>query len=130
MYRLHRIIVTFIMFFTLVCPCGVYAASEQLSFSGVLLEKTNNIPVPVNQMVPMTCRIYDAPTGGIPLWSETQNVQVSNGTFNITLGQVSPIPPLLFERNALYIGVQIGIDPEMTPRQPLTSEGFTFNAKY
>lgn len=103
-----------------------FANPKWISYHGVLTDKNE---LPISGTVSMTFRICDIQTGGAPLWSEVQQVQISNGIFNVRLGEISPFPSSLFENDALYIGVQVGIDSEMEPRQPLTSEGFVFDAK-
>lgn len=75
----------------------------------------------------MTFRIYDVPTGGSPLWQESQSVWVTRGLFHVWLGSTNPII-LPFNRN-YWLGVQVESDPEMEPRHKLTSVGYTYMAE-
>lgn len=72
--------------------------------------------------------IYDAATGGSTLWSETQMVQVDNGLCNVLLGDVTELPLTLFDESSRYLGIKVGSDPEMTPRQLIASVAFAFRA--
>jgi hypothetical protein len=63
------------------------------------------------------------------LWTETQNVTVTNGAFNVLLGSVTPLANTLFTSGGeRYLGVKVGADPEMAPRFQLTSVAFAFHA--
>jgi|GEM_PF-1745419 hypothetical protein len=66
--------------------------------------------------------IYPAATPGpTPVWTETQTVTVSKGLFNAILGSVNSLGALTpAQTNAdLWLGITVGADPEMTPRQQL-----------
>lgn len=84
---------------------------------------TNSLGLPVNEEIPITFKIYDAPTGGIELWTESHPaVSVNQGLFAVLLGTFIPLPTTLFaNNNALYLGLTVGTDAEMTPRELLTS---------
>ena len=50
-----------------------------------------------------TFTIYDIPTGGEPLWSETQEgVEVKEGAFVTPLGSVNPIPAEVLEGSGCF----------------------------
>ena len=77
----------------------------------------------------MQFAIYDAPTGGTLLWTETNNsVQVKKGLFSVLLGGTSPLGPNLFNTPNRFLGVKVGADAEMTPRQQIVSSAFAFKA--
>ncbi len=73
----------------------------------------------------ITFRIYDIPIGGMPLWQEVQNVDVSGSIFNTVLGYINSLS-LPFD-DIYYLGVEIAGDPEMFPRITLTSVPYAFN---
>ena len=99
-----------------------YSGQGSLSYKGVLTDQNG---VYINGTVNITLRIYNSPTGGTSLWKEVHNVQVHNGVFNVVLGDIKPLDYTLFLQEPLYIGVQIGVDSEMTPRKQITSEAYT-----
>ncbi len=74
---------------------------------------------PITGQVPMIFNLYQQPTGGTAIWSETQTVNVDNGYYSILLGDasvdgVNPITPDLLV-GTLYLGVTIGGN-ELSPR--------------
>ena len=72
---------------------------------------------PLQGTVSITFAIYAAPTGGAPLWTETQPLTLDEGYFSAQLGSAAPIPTALWDGSVRYVGVTVGTDPEMSPRQ-------------
>lgn len=105
---------------------SAHAIPNLISYQGVLNDDQG---APISSTVSMTFNMYDVLTGGSPLWNETQSVQVSNGLFNVQLGTVNPIPSTVFYEDTLYLGIQVASDPEMTPRQRITSGTYSYKAK-
>ena len=57
-----------------------------------------------------------------PLWSSlVQPVTVSGGLFTYVLGSDVPFPSDLLDPEYLYLGIKVGSDPEINPRQRLIS---------
>ena len=72
----------------------------------------------INGSVNIVFRLYNVATGGTPLWSEPHSdVTVENGLFQARIGSLTPIPSEVWNNTSLYLGVQIGNDSEMTPRE-------------
>lgn len=93
-----------------------------LSYQGVLTDDTGSL-VP-NGSYTMTFGMYLVPTGGAAAWTETQDVTVTNGNFDVVLGAVTPITALSFN-DPYWLGLQVGSDPEMTPRTELTGVAYS-----
>lgn len=101
------------------------------------LTNSGGSPVP-NGNYSIEFRIYSAASGGVALWTEkwdttTSQVTVVNGVFNVMLGgidpQSNPIPANFFQDNSTtYLGIKVGTDSEMTPRQRITSVGYALSA--
>lgn len=72
--------------------------------------------------------LYSANTGGAALWTETQNLTLSNGDLSVALGELTPIPPSLFDK-PLFLGIKVGSDNEMTPRPKLNAAPYALRAK-
>ena len=89
-----------------------------MTYQGVLTDAQGN---PVNGQRQITFSIYNTPSGGTPLWSESLNVQIDDGLFTALLGKSTPLTPGLVNGSPLYLGVKVGADVEMGPRQELTS---------
>ena len=101
---------------------GVLApASTLISYQGTL---TNQEGSPVNATVTMQFRLYDAASGGTVKWGpETQNVQVTNGLFNVLLGSVTAINPTNLTGD-LWLDIKVNSE-QLTPRERLTTVPYT-----
>jgi hypothetical protein len=73
--------------------------------------------------------IYDDAAAGSILWTESRSVATIDGLFNIKLGEVMPVPDSVFNDSARWLGIQVNPDPEMTPRQRLTTVGYSFRGE-
>lgn len=75
--------------------------------------------------------IYTVSSGGAAVWAETQpSVDVDDGIFQVSLGSITGLPGSVdFNSNALYLGVKVGADAEMTPRIRFTAAPYAFNAE-
>lgn len=103
----------------LVGAAPVYAQVPQtLVHQGRLLDR-NGAAVSGTQT--LTYRIYDAATGGSPVWSETHTVTFDEGYFSVQLGSVTMIPSTVFNGSTRYLGVTVGSDAEMAPREVVAS---------
>jgi len=98
---------------------------QQINYQGMLSDISGN---PITGTYTINFSIYSDGTTTSSIWMETQSVTVSNGLFNVQLGFNNPIPLYIFDGTIKYLGVQVGTDPEMTPRQKLTSVGYSFKA--
>jgi hypothetical protein len=103
---------------------GSAGLPQTMNYQGSL---SDSLGAPVNGPVDMTFTLYDALTGGAALWTETQTVQVTSGIFNVQLGAVVPLTTPLFD-NTVYLGIAVGLDPEMTPRQTLDVFGYSLRS--
>lgn len=67
--------------------------------------------------------MWNDPTGGSMLWSETQQVEVLDGQFDVELGSVNDIPMEELSLNYEEIDLQMQVmgDTPMMPRIPLNS---------
>ncbi len=106
--------------------CGlVYADIPRLTnFQGRLTDSSGKFVPDGNYS--LTFRIYTDSTGGSAKWSEGQLVAVSKGLFNVLLGSANPVPESIFNYSNTWLGIQVGADPEMTPRQRLSSLGYAY----
>ncbi|HLK40406.1 MAG TPA: collagen-like protein, partial [Polyangiaceae bacterium] len=101
-----------------------------LTEQGRLFDAMSN---PVSGSTKFVFSLYTAATGGTALWTETQTITLDSGFFSAQLGETTAIPPATFVTaatggNALYLGIQVNSDPELSPRQPLLSVPYAFVA--
>ena len=103
-----------------------YAAVPHLiNYQGKLTDSTGK---PLTGAYNVTFKIYD--NAGTPLWTEARTgVVVDKGIFNVQLGGVTPFPSNLAFDQQYYLGIQVGSDTEMTPRQQLSSSGYALRAE-
>jgi len=93
-----------------------------IRFQGRLTDKGN---IPLNGYYNITFRIYDAETEGNLLWEDLHdNLQVTNGVVNVLLGIDLPFDV------EYWLSTEIGNDGEMSPRQPITSVGYSYTAEF
>lgn len=78
---------------------------------------------PVNGSRQLSFRLYDAPSAGNLLGSTTQTLTLTHGLFTTALDFGS-----LFDGNERYLGITIGGDPELAPRQRLSAVPYALHA--
>jgi len=84
---------------------------------------------PETGVLMVTYAVYSSPTGGQPMWSEMQPVQLDGaGFYAIGLGRSTALPANLFDGRELFLGVTIEGESEMTPRQSLVSVPYSLRA--
>jgi len=117
--------VGFLLVLAVVPAVTLAAVPKQINYQGFLTDPDGD-PV-LDGDYSMAFKIYDAPIGGTLLWSETQTVTVTEGKYNIILGELTPIPPDILDDNR-YLGITVAPDSEMTPRLKITSTAFSIKA--
>lgn len=98
----------------------------EISYQGYL--ESNGDPLTAND-VSMKFSLYEAVSGGSPVWAETQLVDVNNGLLNVLLGSGSPMSADHFDGDR-FLGVTVAGDSEMIPRQKLVSVAYSFQAEH
>lgn len=88
---------------------------------------------PVNAKVTIVFTIYDDPEASEEsniLWQESQTITLEDGYFSTRLGEDADnrFPADLFDGSVRYLGVKVGSDDEMTPRQRIGSVPYAFMA--
>jgi hypothetical protein len=117
--RLRSVTATLLLPALLAVPAAAAAAVPgSLTEQGRLFDPAG---APLGGTVSITFAIYAGPTGGVALWSETQAITLDAGYFSAQLGAGVSFPAGLWDGSARYLGIQVGADPEMTPRQATQS---------
>lgn len=108
----------------------VVAVAKLITYQGRLLTPGSGVNKPDGTYV-MVFRLYNAVAApvGSALWAETQNVPVANGLFSVALGSVNAFPGNLFSGQDLWLGVQVGGDPELAPRTRITAVAYALYAE-
>jgi hypothetical protein len=97
---------------------------KTISYQGYL---TTDTGTPVSGDKSMVFSLYTTASGGSSVWTENQSpVTVTNGVYQVILGS-EQLLNLSFDV-PYYLGVAVDRDPEMLPRQPLTSVPYALKA--
>ena len=73
--------------------------------------------------------IYGSDDGNDSLWSSGfHDVPVVNGLFTYMLGSNAPLPDNIFDSPDRYLGITVGLDPEIIGRTLFTTSAYTFKA--
>ena len=111
----------------LLVPAVGKGTDVSFAYQGLLLDEKGNVLTERNHSIVFS--LYDQAAGGTPLWSCTQDVNLSsNGLFSVELSGSGPAGERLgevFAANAsrtLYVGLAVdGEEAEIEPRQKLLS---------
>ncbi len=116
------------------------APPGRVSFQGVAKDTAGNL---LSGPVTMNFRFYDADSAGVLLWEEIYDpsvyppqVTVSAGLFGVALGDPAhrhggsetAFQGVFANHGAVYLGVSVATDPEMTPRIQVASSPFALNS--
>lgn len=109
-------------------PNGI--STGTIAYQGRLADANG---APLTDTYNMIFRLYDAATGGTPLWEEqwtgSNGVRVSDGLFNVMLGSLTAMTQdIVAGHDQLFLGITIGTDDEMVPRVQLGSVPFAVQA--
>ena len=112
-------------------PINLTRGGRVLSFQGRLTDSLGN---PITTATNVQFKLYDVATGGTPLYTAgpCSTTPDQDGIFSTLIGQScgSEIPNSIFTENSnVYLGVTVGADSEMTPRQPIANVGYAINAE-
>ncbi len=98
-----------------------------INYQGQLLDAGGN---PANGNYTMVFSIFVLPVGGAALYTETQNVAVSNGIFDVLIGSVTPIPQDIFDAAPHLRFLEITANGTvLTPRRLFGSVPYAFNSR-
>jgi hypothetical protein len=88
------------------------AVTSSINYQGRL---TDSAGEPLSGTYTMTFRLYDVVSGGAALDTDTNTVEVTDGLFNTNID----FNQSYFDGRALWLGITVGGDEEMTQRQEL-----------
>jgi hypothetical protein len=88
------------------------AVTTSINYQGRLVDSEGE---PLNGTYTVTFSLYEVASGGTALDMDTHNVAVEGGLFNTEID----FDQGYFDGRALWLGIKVGTDSEMTPRQEL-----------
>ncbi len=110
----------------LALPVSALAVPLEFNHQGRLFDAAG---VPLDAPTDLGFRIYDTPSGGTALWTETWSAHpFDDGYFNVRLGSTTPLDSSAFDGATLYLGLTVGAGAELTPRAPLVSVPYAMRA--
>ncbi|MCL4708991.1 hypothetical protein KJ068_27845 [bacterium] len=122
-----RLMVLLSILFCLAVSPGSHAQIPRtLSYQGVLTDNAGK-PRP-DGSYNFTFRFYTSHTGGAPIWSESRSLSTKNGLFSTALGEQTSFGAAVKFDTQYWLGIQVGSDPELSPRIALTSVGYSFSS--
>jgi len=99
-----------------------WAIPQLINYQGYL---TNPDGSNLDTTVTINFTIYNSPTEGDVQWTETHpDVTVENGIFNCLLGSITPVTDVFSADR--WLGITVGSNSEMYPRQPIASVAHAF----
>lgn len=109
----------------LVLSASTYAEiPAAISYQGKLMQP-DGIPVP-DDKYSIRFSVYDAMNAQMPLWSDVfEEVQTRGGMFSVILGS---LPEDIFDTGDRWLGIKVGNDAEMLPRQKIASVAYARTA--
>jgi len=99
---------------------------QTISFQGVLTDSLDMLKP--DGVYLLTFRLYTAPTGGAPIWSEQNSVNVTKGLFTHNLGSIDSFFPSLTFDIPYWLTIEVSGESELTPRIILSSSPYSFSA--
>jgi hypothetical protein len=101
-------------------------APHTIQYQGRLTDATGSITSAVN----VAFRIYDVESGGTALWTETHSGLIPDhmGVFTVQLGSIVPFGLDVFTGQPRYLGITVGADAEMTPRQLISAAPYSLGS--
>jgi len=127
-HSMKLLVVRLVVMAGLLLTSQVMAATvpKTLNYQGTLTDTNGNL---IEGNRDITVKLYTVNSGGSPFWSKTQNgLSVIKGNFSFVIGDdLNPLDPTLF-MDKMYIGISVGTDPEMVPRQQLTSVAYALKS--
>ncbi len=98
------------------------AVPHEVNYQGRLTDSEGG---PLDTTVSITFTLYNVPSGGTVFWSETHAVDVVDGLFEVTLGLYEE----KFDTEQKWLGIQVGDNPEITPRTRFQSVPYAFRVE-
>ncbi len=111
------------LFFALLSfASSVFAIPQIVNYQGQLTSPSGS---PLDTTVAISFSVYSELSGGVAAWTEVHPaVVVTGGLFSVTLGSIASLNDL-FDVNR-WLGITIGSDTEMLPREQIVSVAHAF----
>ncbi len=122
---MKRLLIFIAASFLLSTSAAIAQIPETISYQGFLTD-AQGAPV-ADGTYTITFSLYDVAAEGTALWTETQQVVLVNGLFNVILGSATPLT-IPFDK-PYWLGISVEGTTELLPRVELTSAAYSLNAR-
>jgi len=110
----------------LLLPGLAIAAPMSIDHTARLLD---GLGAPVQGSVSVSVQLFDAATGGVSLWSNTYTPTAADGYVSLTLtGGTPALSTAVFDHPEVWLELQVGVDPALSPRTRLSSVPYALQA--
>jgi hypothetical protein len=83
---------------------------------------------PISGDLVIEFNLYAESEDGTALWTESHNVTIEDGYFSVQLGSDTAFPAGAFDGTTRFLGITVGTDTEMSPRQEVSSVPYALHA--
>ncbi len=108
----------------LVVSSTAFAVPTQVTHQGRLFDA---LGVPMSGPVAVEFAIFDTPSGGSAIWSESHTPNFDEGYYSVELGLTSDLDDAIFDTDDVYISIAVNGGPELM-RQKIGSMPFAIVA--
>ncbi len=99
---------------------------QTMNYQGLLTDSAGNNIASGNYN--LTFKLYESATNGTAIWSETRELPVFDGLFNVMLGEATPLA-MSFD-NPYWLGITVGDSgSELQPRIQLSAVAYSLTAR-
>src|SRR5437764_768541 len=97
-----------------------------LSYQGMITDGLNSVTSGLHKIV---VTFYSDAIGASPIWNATYSTNVTNGVFNLLLGDVGtqPLPEPAAMNRPIWVGVSVDANKEMRPLSQLSASAYALN---
>ena len=99
---------------------------QTISYQGILKDNSGQI-MPNDQYI-FTFKLYNAVDATESIWEEEKDLDVVEGLFSTLLGDKNPFGVDVKFDTQYWLGIQVGDEPELTQRIPLSAVGYALRA--
>jgi hypothetical protein len=108
-----------------ILPAARADVFTETNYQGFLRDNSNQ---PVNASVNLSFLIFDAETGGTPIWSENQgSTAVEDGVFSVLLGSITPLTSAVLDGSDRWLETSVDGSP-ISPRRKFAATPYAMRA--
>lgn len=109
----------------LVLTTSALAVPTEVSHQGTLVDSTGQALTGSHDV---TFVIYDGPSGGTELWSETLSLELEDGFYAAVLGRTTDLDSGVFDGSTRYLGLAVDGGTELGQRAAIVSVPYAIRA--